>query len=239
MRRIYQMLNLCKNNRNYFGVKSFRHTFVPENKIQKSDFRKMMKDKIINKAKEMFLRLGFKSITMDDIACEMCISKKTIYKYFSNKDVLIEQSVELVHKEVHETINQIVSKNFNAIEENFEIKRMFREMFRSAESSPIYQLKKHYPEVYAKALSSQIEVCETCFRDNILKGINEGLYRENLDVDNYVKFYYTLIFNINENTMLEKDAHELEVKALEYHIRAMATLAGIIELEKHLKNPII
>lgn len=233
------MLNLCKNNGNYFGVKSFRHTFVPENKIQKSDFRKMMKDKIINKAKEMFLRLGFKSITMDDIACEMCISKKTIYKYFSNKDVLIEQSVEMVHKEVHETIDQIVAKNFNAIEENFEIKRTFREMFKSAESSPIYQLKKHYPEVYAKALSSQIEVCEKCFRDNILKGINEGLYRENLDVDNYVKFYYTLIFNINENTMLEKDAHELEVKALEYHIRAMATLAGIIELEKHLKNPII
>ena len=233
------MLNLCKNNGNYFGVKSFQYTFVPENKIQKSDFSEMMKEKIINKAKEMFLRLGFKSITMDDIACEMCISKKTIYKYFSNKDVLIEQSVELVHKEVHETINQIVSKNFNAIEENFEIKRMFKEMFRSAESSPIYQLKKHYPEVYAKALSTQIEVCETCFRDNILKGINEGLYRENLDVDNYVKFYYTLIFNINENTMLEKDAHELEVKALEYHIRAMATLAGIIELEKHLKNPII
>ena len=233
------MLNLCKNNGNYFGVKSFQYTFVAENKIQKSDFRKMMKEKIINKAKEMFLRLGFKSITMDDIACEMCISKKTIYKYFSNKDVLIQQSVELVHKEVHETIDKIVSKNFNAIEENFEIKRMFREMFRSAESSPIYQLKKHYPEVYAKALSSQIEVCEKCFRDNIQKGINEGLYRENLDINNYVKFYYTLIFNINENTASGIEAEELEVKALEYHIRAMATLAGIIELEKHLKNPII
>ena len=233
------MLNLCKNNGNYFGVKSFQYTFVAENKIQKSDFTEMMKEKIINKAKEMFLRLGFKSITMDDIACEMCISKKTIYKYFSNKDVLIEESVELVHKEVHETIDQIVAKNFNAIEENFEIKRMFREMFKSAESSPIYQLKKHYPEIYDKVLTQQVSICEDCFRQNIIKGINEGLYRENLDVDNYVKFYYTLIFNINENTMLEKDAHELEVKALEYHIRAMATLAGIIELEKHLKNPII
>ena len=233
------MLNLCKNNGNYFGVKSFQHKFVPENKIQKSDFTEMMKEKIINKAKEMFLRLGFKSITMDDIACEMCISKKTIYKYFSNKDVLIEQSVEMVHKEVHETIDQIVAKNFNAIEENFEIKRMFRELFKSAESSPIYQLKKHYPEVYAKTLSSQIEVCEKCFRDNIQKGINEGLYRENLDINNYVKFYYTLIFNINENTASGIEAEELEVKALEYHIRAMATLAGVIELEKHLKNPII
>ena len=199
----------------------------------------MMRDKIINKAKEMFLILGFKSITMDDIACEMCISKKTIYKYFSNKDILIEESIQLVHKEIHETIDKIVAQNFNAIEENFEIKRMFKEMFKSAESSPIYQLKKHYPEVYAKALSSQIEVCETCFRNNILKGINEGLYREHLDVDNYIKFYYTLIFKINENTASGIEAEELELKALEYHIRAMATLAGIIELEKHLKNPII
>ena len=199
----------------------------------------MMKEQIIKTAKLMFLKLGFKSVTMDDIASEIGISKKTIYKYFSNKDILIENTIELAFSEVQEIIIKIENLNLNAIEENFEIKRMFREMFRSAESSPIYQLKKHYPEVYAKALSSQIEVCETCFRDNILKGINEGLYRENLDVDNYVKFYYTLIFNINENTMLEKDAHELEVKALEYHIRAMATLAGIIELEKHLKNPII
>lgn len=198
-----------------------------------------MKDKIINKAKEMFLKLGFKSITMDDIACEMCISKKTIYKYFSNKDILIEESIDLLHKEVKETMDAIISKNYNAIEENFEIKRMFREMFKSAESSPIYQLKKHYPDIYNKVLNIQVSICEDCFRKNILKGIKEGLYRENLDVENYVKFYYTLIFTINENTMLEKESHELELKALEYHIRAMATLAGIIELEKHLKNPII
>ena len=198
-----------------------------------------MKDKIINKAKEMFLKLGFKSITMDDIACEMCISKKTIYKYFSNKDILIEESIDLLHKEVKETMEAIISKNYNAIEENFEIKRMFREMFKSAESSPIYQLKKHYPDIYNKVLNIQVSICEDCFRKNILKGIKEGLYRENLDVENYVKFYYTLIFTINENTMLEKESHELELKALEYHIRAMATLAGIIELEKHLKNPII
>ncbi len=195
-----------------------------------------MKDKILQKSTDMFLRLGFKSITMDDIACEMCISKKTIYKYFSNKDLLIEESVQMVHKEVHETITKIVSQNFNAIEENFEIRRMFKEMFKSAESSPIYQLKKHYPEIYEKVLSMQISVCEECFRDNIIKGINEGLYRKDLDIENYVKFYYTLIFSINENTMLEKDAQELEVKALEYHIRAMATLTGIKELEKQILN---
>lgn len=198
-----------------------------------------MKDKIISKAKEMFLKLGFKSITMDDIACEMCISKKTIYKYFANKDILIEESVLMVHEEVRETIEKIIEKNFNAIEENFEIRRMFKEMFKSAESSPIYQLKKHYPEIYDKVLNMQVEICVRCFRDNIVKGIHEGLYRKYLDIDNYVKFYYTLIFNINENTMLEKDAQELELKALEYHIRAIATLDGIVELEKQLETQIL
>lgn len=194
-----------------------------------------MKEKIINRAKEMFLKLGFKSITMDDIACDMCISKKTIYKYFSNKELLIEESTQLVHKEVRETIDTIVAKNFNAIEENFQIRRMFKEMFKYSETSPVYQLKRHYPEVYQKVVGYQIEICEGCFRDNIFKGISEGLYRENIDVENYVKFYYTLIFSISENTALERDANNLEHIALEYHIRAMATVAGIIELEKQLQ----
>ena len=194
-----------------------------------------MKDQILIKATDMFLTLGFKSVTMDEIATEMGISKKTIYKYFSNKELLIEESTQLVHKEVIETIEKIVAKNFNAIEENFQIRRMFKEMFKYSETSPVYQLKRHYPEVYQKVVGYQIEICEGCFRDNILKGISEGLYRENIDVENYVKFYYTLIFSISENTALERDANNLEHKALEYHTRAMATLAGIIELEKQLQ----
>ena len=194
-----------------------------------------MKEKIMSKARDLFLKLGFKSVTMDDIASEMSISKKTIYKFFGNKEVLIEESTTMVHTQIHDIIVGIISSNYNAIEENFEIRKMFKEMFKSTETSPLYQLKKHYPEVYHKVLGSQIEICECCFKDNILKGISEGLYRENIDVENYVKFYYTLIFSISENTALEKEANNLEHKALEYHTRAMATLAGIIELEKQLQ----
>ena len=198
-----------------------------------------MKEKIITKAKDMFLKLGFKSITMDDIAGEMCISKKTIYKYFANKELLIEESVQIIHTEVNEIITEIVSKNFNAIEENFEIRRMFYDMFKSTDTSPIYQLKKHYPEVYQKVLKYQVEMCESCFRDNIQKGIAQGLYRNEINVDAYVKFYYFLIFTINENTRSEREAFALEMEALEYHTRAMATEKGIAELEKHLNNPIL
>lgn len=195
-----------------------------------------MKEKIIAKAGEMFLKLGFKSITMDDIAGEMCISKKTIYKYFCNKEILIEESVLLIHKEVHELIDNVISKNHNAIEENFEIRRMFAELFKSSDTSPIYQLRKHYPEIYKNALKFQIEECEFCFRQNIKKGMDQNLYRKDLNIEAYVKFYYYLIFNINETIASETDAQALELEALEYHTRAMATPDGIIELEKQLHN---
>jgi len=193
-----------------------------------------MKDKIIKKATDMFLKLGFKSVTMDDIACEMCISKKTIYKYFSNKEKLVEEGTEVVHQKIHSMMEEIVAKNFNAIEENFQMREMFKEMFQSFDQSPAYQLKKHYPEIYEKMMCNEIEDCSQMFRQNIEKGITQGLYRKETDIEAAVKFYYTLIFSINENTMMEKEAFELELKALEYHTRAIATEKGIKELEKQL-----
>lgn len=198
-----------------------------------------MKDKIISKATDMFLKLGFKSVTMDDIACEMCISKKTIYKYFCNKELLIAEGTEIIHEKIHTVIDTIISKNFNAIEENFEIRKMFREMFKSTDTSPIYQLKKHYPEIYENLIAAEIKDCTAVFRQNIQKGIAQELYRKDVEIDAFVKFYYTLIFNINETTQRESEVFKLEMQALEYHTRALATQKGILELEKQLKNHII
>lgn len=195
-----------------------------------------MKEKIISKASEMFLKLGFKSVTMDDIAGEMCISKKTIYKYFCNKELLIAESTETVHKQIHEIIDTIISKNYNAIEENFEIRKMFKEMFNSSDNSPIFQLKKHYPEIYDTVMVREINECNTIFEQNIIKGIQEGLYRKNINIQNYIQFYYHLVFTIKENISSERESQKIELEILEYHTRAMATATGIIELENQLLN---
>lgn len=197
-----------------------------------------MKNKIITKATDMFLKLGFKSVTMDDIACEMCISKKTIYKYFSNKESLIEEGTEVIHQKINDSMAEVISQNHNAIAENFAMGEMFKEMFKSFDQSPSYQLKKHYPEIYAKMICNKIEDCSQMFRQNIEKGIAEGLYRKETDIEAAVQFYYTLIFSINENTASEKDATALEAKALEYHTRAIATPKGLLELEKQLNQTI-
>ncbi len=187
----------------------------------------------------MFLKLGFKSVTMDDIACEMCISKKTIYKYFQNKEALIEEGTEEVHQRIQLMMDEIATQNFNAIAENFEFRKSFKKMFQSVDHSPAYQLKKHYPEIYHSMMAIRLNECNILFKQNIEKGIREGLYRPEIDIPTTVQFYYTLIFSINENTLLEKEAKALEAKALEYHTRAIATAAGLIELDKHLNNSLL
>lgn len=194
----------------------------------------MMKSKIINKSRELFLKLGFKSITMDDIAQEMSCSKKTLYKFFANKEILVEKTIEHVQDEIHLNISKILTENDNAITGNFKVTAYFRDMFKSSETSPVHQLKKHYPEIYEKVHTRQVSECKVWFMNNIQKGINQGYFRSEIDIDTYADFYYLIIFNINENTVNVRDAAALELNALEYHIRAMATPKGVIELENQL-----
>lgn len=186
----------------------------------------------------MFLKFGFKSVTMDDIATEMGISKKTIYKYFSNKEILIEETVAATHEIIDRSIEQILSQNHNPIKENFEIRQMFKVLFQAADTSPLYQLKKHYPDIHAKMMCKEMDDCNKFLRQNIENGIEQGLYRKDVDIERVTRFYYTLIFQINENTISEKEIQELEFAVLEYHTRAIATEKGIAELEKHLTTNI-
>lgn len=197
-----------------------------------------MKEKIVEQATELFLKVGFKSITMDDIAAKMGISKKTIYKYYANKEILVEETTKLMHDRVLNSIESILEEHHNPIRENFEIRKTINGMFQATETSPLYQLKKHYPEIHGRLMACEMDECRWVFKQNIEKGIALGLYRENIDVETTMRFYYTLIFHIAETTVLEKESQKLEMALLEYHTRAIATPKGIAELEQQLSTPI-
>lgn len=193
-----------------------------------------MKEKIIEKAAELFLKVGFKSITMDDIASKMGVSKKTIYKYFANKEILVDETTVDFQRKINEKIEEILAKGYNPVQELFEIKKTIQGIFQITETSPLYQLKKHYPETHERLMASEQEECSVFLRQNIARGIAMGLYRKETDIETCTLFYYTLMMYINENTVLEKDTHKLDFALLEYHTRAIATAKGIAELEKQL-----
>ncbi|WP_298884571.1 TetR/AcrR family transcriptional regulator [uncultured Polaribacter sp.] len=197
-----------------------------------------MRNKILQKAGDMFLSLGFKSVTMDDIATEMGVSKKTIYKYFSNKVKLVEAVIEEFQIKIDEEILRVKNKNLNAIEEEFAVKAIFKDMFKNAKTSPMFQLKKYYPQIFEKLMEREVCTFEECNLDNLTKGKLQGLYRENINNNLISKFYFTLIFEIYETDIAEKNMQtliNLEYKVLEYHIRAIATPKGVKELENQLK----
>jgi len=184
----------------------------------------------------MFLKLGFKSVTMDDIAKELGASKKTLYKYFNNKINLVRESATIFHDACLCEIDTIVERKMNPIQENFEIQKVFKEMFKNASSSPVYQLKKYYPKIHEKIMRKELIAFSECSKKNLQRGIELGYYRKDIHIDLCSQFYFTLIFSAHENVEDRQKVEFLEQQTLVYHTRAIATEKGITELKKQLEH---
>ncbi len=198
-----------------------------------------MKDLIINAAAELFINLGFKSVTMDDIANELGISKKTIYSHFSTKTKLVEASTLHILSQISCGIDIIISEENNAIEELFEIKNFAMKHLKDNKSSPQFQLKKYYPKVYNLVQNSHLQIMEGCVVKNLEKGIRNELYRENISLDFISKIYFVGMMGIKDeyHFPLEKySQNELLEFFLEYHLRSIVTDKGLRTLNTLLKQ---
>ena len=142
-----------------------------------------MKNKILHNAADMFLNLGFKSVTMDDIASNSGVSKKTIYAHFSNKTDLVEAVTNYIFDLVCSGIDLIYEQQQNPIIELFEIKKFVMQHLKDEKSSPQYQLQKYYPKIFATLKKKQFEVMQKSIRENLARGINKDLYRDSVDED--------------------------------------------------------
>lgn len=197
-----------------------------------------MKEVILKKAGDTFLKLGFKSVTMDDIANELGISKKTIYKYFKNKAELVDETVVFMHETMHKEALKVYNLGYNAIKENFEVNKVFKGFMQNLDDSPLYQLQKYYPETYHKIMSDEYCLFKDCLFGNIQKGINEGLYRKEIITEQVIKFYFSLIMSVHNSKLYnykQNTINKLELNVLEYHTRAIATEKGITILEEQLE----
>ena len=198
-----------------------------------------MKDKILQKSADMFLNLGFKSVTMDDIAQDLGISKKTIYSHFSTKRKLVEASTFYVLDQVNETICSILDANYDPIEETFTIKSMINNLLKNEKSSPSYQLQKYYPMIFKQVHEQQFEAVKGCIVENLKRGITGGYYRKDIDIDLITRFYFSGNISLTNHELFPIDIYEmssLKDTFLEYHVRAIATEKGLTTLKNILKR---
>lgn len=198
-----------------------------------------MKEQILAKAAEMFLTLGVKSVTMDEIAAEMGISKKTIYAHFPTKTKLIEATALFVFDQISTGIKEIRDEKKDAIEELFEIKDFACQNLKDEKSSPQYQLQKYYPKIYYSIREKQRKVLEEITSENLKKGIEKGIYRSDLPVDFISRIYFIGILGIKDDDHFpepEFSTNQLTAMHLEYHLRAIVTTKGLKKLETFLNK---
>lgn len=198
-----------------------------------------MKCPILTKATEMFLTLGFKSVTMDDIASEMGISKKTIYQKFTTKPELVKQVTLELFESISYGIDKIRESNLNPIEELFEIKNFILKHLKNESASPIYQLQKYYPKIHFTLKKKQFEKMDDCVIQNLEKGIELGLYRKEIMLEAIGRLYFagmTAIKDVELFPLEIFDVKELQDQYLEYHLRGICTKKGIEQLEQIIKT---
>lgn len=189
-----------------------------------------MKDKIILKSVDLFLSYGFKSVTMDDIANALGMSKKTIYQHFNNKTKLVESTTLYIQKVISEGISKICSLNKNPIEEIYAIKHFVSDHLKNEKSSPQFQLKKYYPNIYKSIKGHQFELMYRCIQTNINRGVHLGIYRKNMNIDFITRLYFNCVMAIKDDDLFPLKTFSktmLVENYLEYHLRGICTNKGI------------
>lgn len=197
-----------------------------------------MKEEIIRTATDLFLNLGFKSVTMDDIANNLGISKKTIYAHFTTKTKLVEATTFYLLEVIDKGIEDIRKKDLNAIEELLEIKKFVMFHLKDERSSPQFQLNKYYPIIYQNVQKHHMATVFNSIVENLRKGISEKLYRPSLPLPFVSRIYFFGMTAVKSNDIFPEDEYsrkELTEQYLEYHLRAIVTPAGLQTLEQLLE----
>jgi TetR/AcrR family transcriptional regulator, cholesterol catabolism regulator len=141
------------------------------------------KERILAKAADLFMRYGIKSITMDEIATSLGMSKKTIYQFFTDKDELVFAVIgQEMNKNEMECV-QFRTDAENAVHEIFLAVEDLDEMLRYTNPLVLYDLEKYHPRAFQKIRDFKYQFLHAATVENIRRGIEEGLYRGDLQKD--------------------------------------------------------
>lgn len=197
------------------------------------------KKDILEQAHKLFMRFGVKSMTMDDVATHLRISKKTLYEHFSDKNDLVEQVVAGVCKHHRINIDAICAKGLNAIDENHEITTFIVCQIGGVHPSVQFDLQKYHPKAWAILDETERTDIFRCVSSNLRKGLKEGLYRDDLDVEVITRLYIARMDATWDGHVFPPDRFSIKDvlwKHFEYHIRGIASRKGIELLEKKVKK---
>lgn len=198
-----------------------------------------LKLKIINGSTLLFLKFGFKSITMDDIVRELGISKKTLYQYFSDKNELVFTCIERHLQEEKNTCQQLIKKEFNPVAFLIQLTESLSDKKKQINQSILFDLKKYFKESWELLNDYRKDFIYNQMMENLKKGKAEGYYKADINENLIAKFYINMIeFMVNpENDQdSELSIKDIHFEMMKYHIRGICTEKGIKIFNKYLEK---
>lgn len=197
------------------------------------------KRQIIGNALEIYLKYGIKSVTMDEMSRQLGISKKTLYQFVKDKNELVEECLLFMHDKECDVIEKIYGKNMDAIEEILEVTQFIIAELRSVHPSIFFDMAKYHPNALKLMHNHKYDVVCGTVIDNLNRGIEQGLYRENLNVEVISHMYMGFIDLIIGGEILVNtgvSAEEAYSEFFRYHIRGIATDKGLKHLKKFISS---
>ncbi len=197
------------------------------------------RENIIIKVRNLFLKYGIKSVSMDDVARELGISKKTLYGYFADKEQLVRMVMEFEMENRTHCAQIVENKNLNAIEEVIEINFIFLKLIQDINPAVIYDLRKYYCEIHAKMAEMRRERMKESIVKNLEKGKREGLYRKNLNTEIIARMQISRLETITDTEIFTRQELSNEAifnEMLIYHLYGICTPLGISIFKNKFKE---
>ena len=195
-------------------------------------------DRILSESLRLLMKNGIRSISMDDIAKELGMSKKTIYQYVANKTELIEMVLDFMReKESTICIDGDMTK-MNAIDILLAVSRNVSRQMKDLNPINAYELQKYYPSIYRDFIIKKRDHVYTTLKKNFEQGIAEGIYRNDLDIDLVARLYIQKLVDVHDPEFLSSVNFGFEKVfqvMFDNHIRGIANAEGLAYYEKQIK----
>jgi AcrR family transcriptional regulator len=192
--------------------------------------------KVFEKARHLFNTIGIRNTTMDDLAKELGISKKTLYKEVENKADLVKFCVQYDLSQDEQLINNISENTENAIEELVLVAAHISKELQIYHPAIIKDITKLYPECWSLIENHKDTFVKKNISDNIKKGIKQGLYRKDVDAEIATMIQLHLCFLPLENIYNNHNPMQVYQNILRYNLYAIATPKGIELFEQLIKK---
>lgn len=194
------------------------------------------KDRILKGAEELFFKYGVKSITMDDIAKHLGISKKTIYQFYADKNEIVQLLIRQ-HIKINECVcEEMIEKTANVVEEFLGMIKQISAMFSQMNPTLFYDLQKYHPKVWKIVTEFKYNFIERTVEEAMSRGVEQGLVRKDINIKILAKVRVEQIELAFNPQVFPPDKFKLvdvQLALLEHFLYGICTLKGYKLINKY------